>query len=35
MSLEVGDDPRQSKLLFLRKDQPLARKLSAVSRIVF
>ena len=35
LSLEVGDDPRQSKLLFLRKDRPLARKPTAVARIVF
>jgi hypothetical protein len=35
MSLEVENEPRQSKLLFLRKDHPLARKLTAVSRIVF
>jgi hypothetical protein len=35
LSLEVRQDPRQSKLLFLRRDHPLARKLNAVSRIVF
>jgi hypothetical protein len=35
LSLEVENDPRQSKLLFLRKGHPLARKLAAVSRIVF
>jgi len=35
MSLEVEKEPRQSKLLFLRKDQPSARKLTAVARIVF
>jgi arabinofuranosyltransferase len=35
LSLEVRQDPRQSKLLFLRRDHPLARKLTAVSRIVF
>jgi arabinofuranosyltransferase len=35
MSMEVENAPRQSKLLFLRRDQPLARRLAAVSRIVF
>lgn len=35
LSLEVKQDPRQSKLLFLRRDHPLARKMTAVSRIVF
>ncbi|MBN2243885.1 MAG: hypothetical protein JW793_14460, partial [Acidobacteria bacterium] len=35
LSLEVQQDPLQSKLLFLHRDHPLARKLTAVSRVVF
>jgi len=35
LSLEVKGDPRQSKLLFLRRDHPLARRQTAVSRIIF
>ena len=35
LSLEVKGDPRQSKLLFLRRDHPLALRQAAVSRIVF
>ncbi len=35
LNLEVKNDPRQSKLLFLRRDHPLARKQTVVSRIVF
>jgi hypothetical protein len=35
LSLEVQGDPRQSKLIFLRRDHPLSRKRTAVSRIVF
>ena len=35
LSLEVKGDPRQSKLLFVRRDHPLVREQAAVSRIVF
>jgi len=35
MSMEVENEPRLSKLLFLRRDHPLARKLTVVSRVIF
>lgn len=35
MSMEVANEPRQSKLLFLRRDHPSARNLAGVSRMMF